>query len=372
MGFWSNKENNNHQDELAQLRNELEQRDALLAQANQQCAEAEQRVVACEVKMQALTSLIANLSAFSESMGDTQKSLATLANNMREEKGRAVDAQSVSSNSRQAIDQIATNLAQLAVSSQGAAERIGQLDARAQEVSGIVQIIREITDRTNLLALNAAIEAARAGEAGRGFAVVADEVRKLADRTAGATAEITKLVEQISSDSRDSRKIMTELAQNSASFSQDGQLAAGAMRQLLELSSNMELAIAASSLRGFCELAKVDHLIYKFRVYKVLFGLSDETESQFASHTACRLGKWYYEGEGKACFSVLPGYQEIESPHMKVHNAAISAIRSHTNGNVIQAIEEVGKMEAASLLVLAALEQMAASGEADSQLLCHK
>ena len=71
------------------------------------------------------------------------------------------------------------------------------------------------------------------------------------------------------------------------------------MRQLLTLSSNMEQAIAGSALRGFCELAKVDHLLYKFRVYKVLFGISDENKSQFASHTICRLGKWYTRETGK-------------------------------------------------------------------------
>ena len=73
------------------------------------------------------------------------------------------------------------------------------LSEQARSVNKIVSLIREIADQTNLLALNAAIEAARAGESGRGFAVVADEVRKLAERTAGATHEITVTIGDIQS-----------------------------------------------------------------------------------------------------------------------------------------------------------------------------
>ena len=72
-----------------------------------------------------------------------------------------------------------------------------ELGRKSQQAGGILEIINELAEQTNILAINATIEAAGAGEAGKRFAVVADEIRKLADRVGGSTKEIRGLIDDV-------------------------------------------------------------------------------------------------------------------------------------------------------------------------------
>lgn len=71
------------------------------------------------------------------------------------------------------------------------------LGRKSQQIGGILEVINELSEQTNILAINASIEAAGAGESGRRFGVVADEIRKLADRVSGSTKDIKTLIEEI-------------------------------------------------------------------------------------------------------------------------------------------------------------------------------
>lgn len=87
---------------------------------------------------------------------------------------------------------------------------IESLNSKTVDIGQILEVIKGISEQTNLLALNAAIEAARAGEAGRGFAVVADEVRNLAHRTQASAQEIQQMIEALQVGSREAVNTMTE------------------------------------------------------------------------------------------------------------------------------------------------------------------
>ena len=145
-----------------------------------------------------------------------------------------------------AIKQTIQGIDRIKESSRVAADVIGNLGQKINEIGIILNVIDDVAEQTNLLALNAAIIAAQAGEHGRGFAVVADEIKALAERTGGAIREIADLIKSIQQESRNAISVMSRGVEDVEDGVRLGHNAEDALRNIVDSAKRSTLMIKTS------------------------------------------------------------------------------------------------------------------------------
>jgi methyl-accepting chemotaxis protein len=155
----------------------------LQAAANQQATGARQQATA----MNEISTTISELLATSRQIAESAQRVARIA---EQTTTSARDGEQIMRDASESVAAIPRQVDQIV-------NHMLELGKKSQQIGGVLDIVSELAEQTNILAINATIEAAGAGESGRRFGVVADEIRNLADRVAGSTKQIRVLIEDV-------------------------------------------------------------------------------------------------------------------------------------------------------------------------------
>ena len=258
----------------------------------------------------------------------SQNDLTRITDEMQQVSQTAIDNMQKAQHSEKAVSQVVDAQTRTLGMIEQSHETMIRLNTMSEEITGILGMISEIADKTNLLALNASIEAARAGEHGRGFAVVADEVKNLAASTITATDDIRKVVNTFQHETEAMQKNSSEMLEMANEVQHSMASMSGNFNEFAQKAQATYKSVDFAHDICYATLVKVDHMIYKQKAYKSFHAGTDNTDSQsvLVDHHNCRLGKWYYEGAGRETFGNLIAFKELEEPHSEVHKAGHAAL----------------------------------------------
>ena len=182
--------------------------------------------------------------------------------------------------------------------------------------------------------------------------------RSLAQKSAQASEEITRLVDGIGKKTELVSTRIDETGETSRDLAASTDNVNNIVNDFISLADTMTLSIATFAVEGFIQTVKLDHVVWKLDIYQHFCDENGKTKDKFVDHTKCRLGKWYYQGDGAHNHKHLKAFKDLENPHIDVHRFGIAALEHAEQKNMDAAFKALQDMENASSRVLDLLTRL--------------
>lgn len=179
-----------------------------------------------------------------------------------------------------------------------------------------------------------------------GLAAIADDVHRLALDMQQISHQLSLLMEQVNSQVRTHSQAVVKKRQADEQTAQHALTAKHALHRLTDQTQHMHKVIHHSATAAFLHSAKLDHAVWKCRLYKQL--LSANTDTPLDDHHECRLGRWHQQGEGYQRYARTEAFRALTAPHRRMHESGAEALKFARLGDRNGQLAALGVMEEAS------------------------